>query len=221
MNHFRQHIDRQGHNTCLWYEIKPTVPFLMSLPQMRNLRFSLNLTPGYSDPDVPLSHQGTSAPTPSYPPDDPPLPPPADSPRTQSPPKKIIPLDPHEQRPARMPRVPVKKSRAAKAKAREPVIHLPGQQQPAKVDKLPSLPEDGERRILTRLLLTAGQAFQLQRENFPLLSLLSQILRGNRLRRIRILILMPPLTMRARDCHPKTCFSSLFLRVTPFPIFLF
>ena len=87
VNHFCQHIDRQGNNTYLWYEIKPTtsqfsfansqtskcteklvvymsdyygsihctefdiveeaqVPFLMSLPQMRNLRFSLNLTPG-------------------------------------------------------------------------------------------------------------------------------------------------------------------------------
>ena len=58
--------------------------------------------------------------------------------------KKVIPLDPDEQRPARMPRAPVKKSRAAKAKAREPVINLPGQQQPAKVDKMPSLPEDGD-----------------------------------------------------------------------------
>ena len=87
VNHFCQYIDSQGHNTYLWYEIKPTtsqfsfansqtskcteklvvymsdyygvihctefdiveegqVPFLMSLPQMRNLRFSLNLTPG-------------------------------------------------------------------------------------------------------------------------------------------------------------------------------
>ena len=87
VNHFCQRIDRQGHNTYLWYEIKPTtsqfsfansqtskctdklvvymsgyygsihctefdiveegqVPFLMSLPQMRSLRFSLNLTPG-------------------------------------------------------------------------------------------------------------------------------------------------------------------------------
>ena len=87
VNHFCQRIDRQGHNTYLSYEIKPTtsqfsfansqtskcteklvvymsdyygsthctefdiveegqVPFLMSLPQMRNLRFSLNLTPG-------------------------------------------------------------------------------------------------------------------------------------------------------------------------------
>ena len=42
-----------------------------------------------------------------------------------------------------MPRVPVKKSRAAEAKARGPVSNLPGQQQPAKVDKLPSPPEDG------------------------------------------------------------------------------
>ena len=100
--------------------------------------------PQYSDPDVPLSHSGTNAPPTPYPPDDPPLPPPADSPRTQSPPKKIIPLDPHEQRPARMPRAPVKKSRAAKAKARGSVINLPGQQQQAKVDKLPSLPEDGD-----------------------------------------------------------------------------
>ena len=87
VNHFCQHIDRQGHSNYLWYEIKPTTsqfsfansqtskcaeklavymsdyygsihctefdiveegqaPFLMSLPQMRNLRFSLNLTPG-------------------------------------------------------------------------------------------------------------------------------------------------------------------------------
>ena len=82
---------------------------------------------------------------PSYPPDDPLLPPPANSPRTQSPlTTKVIPLDPDEQRPARVPRVPVKKSRAAKAKARGPVINLPGQQQPAKADKLPSLPEDGD-----------------------------------------------------------------------------
>ena len=35
----------------------------------------------------------------------------ADSPRTQSPPKNVIPLDPDEQRPARVPHVPVKKSR--------------------------------------------------------------------------------------------------------------
>ena len=55
-----------------------------------------------------------------------------------------MPLDPDEQRPARMPRVPLKKSPAAKAKAREPVIKLPGQPQPAKVDKMPSLPEDGD-----------------------------------------------------------------------------
>ena len=86
VNHFCQDIDRQGHNSYLWYEIKPTTsqfsfansqtskcteklvvymsdyygsidctefdiveegqaPFLMSLPQMCNLRFSLNLTP--------------------------------------------------------------------------------------------------------------------------------------------------------------------------------
>ena len=70
--------------------------------------------PQNSDPDVPLLHPGMNAPPPSYPPDDPPLP--ADSLRTQSPPKKVIPLDPDEQRPARMPRVPVKMSRAAKAR---------------------------------------------------------------------------------------------------------
>ena len=73
VNHFCQYIDSQGHNTYLWYEIKPTtsqfsfansqtskrteklvvsiqytefdiveegqVPFLVSLPQMRHLRF--------------------------------------------------------------------------------------------------------------------------------------------------------------------------------------
>ena len=87
VNHCCQHIDSQGRNTYLWYEIKPTTsqfsfansqtskcteklivyishyygsihctefdtvgegqaPFLMPLPQMRNLRFSLNLAPG-------------------------------------------------------------------------------------------------------------------------------------------------------------------------------
>ena len=40
--------------------------------------------------------------------------------------------------------MPVKKPRAAKAKARGPVINLPGQQQPVKADELPSAPEDGD-----------------------------------------------------------------------------
>ncbi|CAE7270182.1 unnamed protein product, partial [Symbiodinium pilosum] len=87
---------------------------------------SAGAVPQYSDPDVPLSHQGTSAPTPSYPPDDP-----------------------------------------------------------------------------RRLRRVAGRAFQLRKENFPLLSLLSRILRGNRLHRIQILILMPPLTMKV-EAQPNS-----------------
>ena len=185
---------------------------------------SAGAVPRYSDPDVPLSHPGTHAPPPSYPPDDPPLPPPppADSPRTQSPPKKVIPLDPDEQRPARVPRAPVKKSRAATAKAREPVINLPGQQQPAKVEKMPSLPEDGDDEAPHPDAASSNSqpGLPVTEGEFPIAQSPEPDTPGNKLRRIRTLTLTPPLITKAKVLHLKTCFS-LFLRASPFPTFPF
>ena len=92
--------------------------------------------------------------------------------------------------------MPVKRSRAAREKARGHVINLPGQMQLAKGDKLPSVPEDGDDDVPCSDAAPSG-------ENRPSRILLGRGLRGYRLRLSLTVTPMPPLIKDVFFAVPK------------------